>query len=171
MKKSLILIPLVFFSLTVFSQTFERQLGLRLGTMSGVSGKVIMNNKTAIQGTLGFRKGGVQLYTLLEAYKCLDKNTTQNWYFYFGGGAHIGYINGYNRIRRWSNTSGYYWEEERASGPVIGLDGILGVEFKIPSAPLALFFEFKPMVELQNFNKVRANFWDTGIGIVYRINN
>lgn len=171
MKHFLLVIAFIFLSGIIYSQSFERQLGVRLGPMSGITGKVVMNKKTAIQGTLGFRKGGVQLYTLLEVYKGLDKNTTQNWFFYFGGGAHIGYINGYNRIRRWSNTSGYYWEEERAVGPVIGLDAIVGVEYNIPLVPLTIFFEFKPMVELQNFDKIRPNFWDTGIGIVYRINN
>ncbi len=156
---------------TLFSQVFERQVGMRLGTTSGITGKVVMNKKTAIQGTLGFRKGGVQLYTLLEAYKVLDKNTNQNWYLYFGGGVHFGYINGYNRVRRWSNSSGYYWEEEPATGPVFGLDAVMGIEYNIPAVPLVVFFEIKPLVELQNFSKVRPYFWDSGIGIVYRFNN
>jgi len=156
---------------TAYTQVFERQLGMRLGVMSGITGKVILDRKTAIHGTLGFRKGGVQLYTLLEVYKLLDKSTNQNWYLYFGGGAHVGYINGYNRVRRWSNSTGYYWEEQRASGPVFGLDAVMGVEYNIPALPLVLFCEFKPMVELQNFNRFKANFWDTAIGIVYRLNN
>lgn len=139
--------------------------------MSGITGKVIKDRKTAIEGTLGFRKGGVQLYTLLEAYKMLDKNTNQNWFMYFGGGAHVGFINGYNRVRRWSNTTGYYWDEERVSGPVFGLDAVMGVEYNFPVLPIVLFFEIKPMAELQSFNRVRINFWDTGIGIVYRFNN
>ena len=171
MKKILTLILVGTFVYSVQSQSFERQLGVRLGTMSGITGKVIKDNKTAIEGTLGFRKGGVQLYTLLEMYKMLDKSTNQSWFLYFGGGAHFGYINGYNRVRRWSNSTGYYWEEERASGVVFGLDAVMGLEYKLPVTPLAFFFEFKPMAELQSFNKVRVNFWDVGIGIVYRFNN
>jgi len=168
MKKISIIILLLSFGLSSQSQGFERQLGLRFGTMSGITGKVIKDKKTAIEGTLGFRKGGVQLYTLLEAYKVLDKNTNQNWYMYFGGGAHIGYINGYNKVRRWSNSSGYYWEEEYTAGPVIGLDAVMGVEFNFPSAPLTIFFEVKPLVELQSFSKLRTSFYDAGFGIVYR---
>lgn len=171
MKKLIILSLLILFASFAGAQSFERQLGVRLGTTPGINAKVVLNKKTAIQGILGFRKGGVQLYTLLEAYKLLDKNRNRAWYMYFGGGGHIGYINGYNRIRRWSNTSGYYWEEERASGPVFGIDAIMGVEYNLPVVPLSLFVEFKPMVEFQSFNKVRTNFWDSAIGIVYRINN
>ncbi len=168
MKKTLIIVAIISFGLLSHAQVFERQLGVRLGTMSGITGKVIMNKKTAIQGTLGFRKGGIQLYTLLESYKVLDKNTNQNWYMYFGGGAHVGYVNGFNKIRRWSNTSGYYWEEEYTLGAVIGLDAIMGIEYNLPNVPLTLFVEIKPMVELQSFNKVRTSFYDAGIGIVYR---
>ncbi len=171
MKKLLSVLLFVSIVLTSQSQIFERQLGVRLGTMSGITGKVIKDKKTAIEGTLGFSNGGIQLYTLLEAYKMLDKNTNQNWFMYFGGGAHIGYVNGYNRVRRWSNTTGYYLEEEYTSGSVIGLDAVVGVEYNFPVVPLTLFFEFKPMVELQSFNKVRTNFYDIGTGIVYRFNN
>ncbi len=171
MKRLVIVTIFILFAQVLTAQGFERQIGLRLGTTPGINGKVILNKKTAIHAILGFRKGGVQLYTLLEAYRILDKSSKQNWYMYFGGGAHIGYINGYNRIRRWSNTSGYYWEEERVSGPAIGLDAIFGVEYNITDIPLALFFEFKPMVEFQGFNRIRPNFWDSSIGIVYKINN
>lgn len=171
MKTTIITLIIAVITVTGYSQNYERQLGMRFGTMAGISGKVIVNKATAIQGTLGFRKGGVQLYTLLEAYKCLDKSSNQNWYLYFGGGAHIGYVNGYNRIRRWSNTNGYYSEEERAIGPVFGLDVIMGVEYNIPAIPLVVFFEVKPLVELQNFDRVRTHFWDNGIGIAYKFNN
>ena len=171
MKKLILIILLFTFGFSAQSQGFGRQLGLRVGTMSGITGKVIKDKKTAIEGTLGFRDGGIQLYTLLEAYKILDKNTNQSWFLYFGGGAHIGYVNGYNRVRRWSNSDGYYWEEEYTSGPVIGLDAIMGVEYNIVSTPLTLFFEIKPLVELQSFSKIRTRFYDIGTGIVYRFNN
>ncbi len=171
MKTLLTIIIIFILTGQVFSQVYERQLGVTLGTTPGITGKVVKDKKAAIQGTLGFRKGGVQLYTLLEVYKPISKNGDRSWYMYFGGGAHVGYINGYNRVRRWSNTTGYYWDEERASGTVFGFDGVVGVEFNFPVIPLVMFAEFKPLVELQSFSRVRANFWNTGIGIVYRFNN
>ena len=168
MNRILSLLLLIAFELSAHAQVFERQFGARIGTMSGITGKVILNKTTAIEGTLGFRKGGLQLYTLLESYKALDKKTHNNWFLYFGGGAHVGYVNGYNKIRRWSNTSGYYWDEERTSGPVIGLDAVIGFEYNLPDTPLTMFLELKPLIELQSFNKVRTFFYDVGVGIVYR---
>jgi len=169
MNRLILLISFLMISSLIHSQVFERQLGLRLGVTSGITGKVIKDKKSAIQGTLGFRNGGIQLYTLLEAYKELDQK--HNWYMYFGGGAHVGYVNGYNKVRRWSNTNGYYWEEEFTSGPVLALDAVIGVVYCIPTIPLTLFAEFKPWAELQSFNKFRVNFYDFGFGIVYRFIN
>ncbi len=100
------------------AQFYEKQVGLRLGVTPGISGKVIKNDRAAIEGILGFREGGVQLYGLVESYHRLIKNPKYRWMMYFGGGGHLGYINGYNRVRRWSNTSGYYYEEQRVSGMV-----------------------------------------------------
>ncbi len=168
MKHLILLLIAVTVSLYVHSQNYERQLGMRLGVMSGITGKVVKNNSTAIQGTLGFRKGGVQVYTLLEKLKPLDKRIQNQWYFYFGGGAHMGYINGYDRVRRWSNSTGYYYEEQFVSGIVLGIDAVLGVEFHIPGTPMVIFSEFKPLVELQSFNRVDANFYDFGVGLTYR---
>jgi len=90
---------------------------------------------------------------------------------FFGGGGHIGYVNGYNRVKRWSNTSGYYYEEQRVSGPVIAIDGIIGTDYTFNKVPITLTIEFKPYVELQEFTRVVVNFWDFGFGIKYSFKN
>lgn len=171
MKHILVLLILLTASYCSYSQMYERQMGIRLGLMSGITAKVTKNNTVAIQGTLGFRKGGVQVYTLVEKYNAIDNKIQNNWYYYFGGGVHTGYINGYNRVRRWSNTSGYYYEEQHISGFVFGIDVVVGVEFRIPNTPMVLFTELKPTVELQSFKRLHANFYDFGIGLTYRFIN
>ena len=171
MKHLFLLIAIITASLACQSQIYERQLGVRFGVTSGITGKIVKNNSVAIQGTLGFRKGGVQVYTLLEKYKPIDKKVNNSWFFYFGGGAHTGYINGYNKVRRWSNTSGYYYEEQYVSGFVIGLDAVIGVEYQIPGTPMIVFTEFKPLLELQSFKQFHANFYDFGAGLIFRFIN
>ncbi len=168
-----ILITLVFslFGFSLMSQGFTRQLGVRTGVTSGIGGKVIKDDKVAIDGLFGFRQGGMQLVVLLESYKPMIPARGQEWRIYFGGGGHVGWINGYNRMRRWSNSTGYYWEEQRVVGPVLGLDGIFGVEYNFIKNPLVLFAEFKPFVELQSFKHVKVNFYDFGVGIRYKFGN
>lgn len=171
MKKAATLLVITLFSITVFSQIYEKQVGLRLGVTSGISGKVIKNDRTAIEGLFGFRDGGIQFAVLLESYHPIIKTNTTHWMMYFGGGGHIGYVNGYNKVRRWSNTSGYYYEEQRIAGPVIAIDGVIGTDYTFNKVPITLTLEFKPFLELQDFRQFKVNFWDVGFGIKYSFKN
>ena len=171
MKKSALILIILSIAITAHSQFYEKQIGLRLGVTPGISGKIIKNDRTALEGILGFRNGGIQLYGLVESYHKLIKTNKHRWMMYFGGGGHLGYINGYTRVKRWSNTSGYYYEEQRIAGMVIGLDGIVGTEYTFPKVPITLSIEFKPFVELQDFRRFYVNFWDFGFGIKYSFKN
>jgi hypothetical protein len=167
MKRFILILSILTVTVATKAQYFEKQLGLRLGVTPGISGKIIKNDRAALEGILGFREGGVQLYGLVESYHKLIKTDKHRWMMYFGGGGHLGYINGYNRVRRWSNTSGYYYEEQRIAGMVIGLDGVIGTEYTFPKVPITMSVEFKPFVELQDFRRFWVNFWDFGFGIKY----
>ena len=171
MKKATIILLIMLVTSTAFSQVYEKQVGLRLGVTPGVTGKIIKNDRTAIEGILGFRNGGIQMHGLLESYHPLIKTNTQRWMMYFGGGGHLGYVNGYDRVRRWSNTSGYYWEEQRMAGFVMVIDGVIGSEYTFNKVPITLSMEFKPFFELQDFWRFRVNFWDFGFGIKYSFKN
>jgi hypothetical protein len=171
MRKAALIFSALLITATLQAQVFEKQIGLRLGATSGITGKVIKNDRTAIEGLLGFRKGGIQLYGLIEKYHPIIKTNKHRWMMFFGGGGHLGYVNGYNRVRRWSNTSGYYYEEQRISGTVFGLDGIIGMEYTFPNVPITVSVDFKPYMELQDFRRFWVNFWDFAFGIKYSFKN
>lgn len=163
-----IVLVLLLVSLSVSGQEYKKQVGIRLGVTSGIAGKVIKDNRTAIEGSLGFRTGGIQMYMLLESYHPMVVTDRARWMIYFGGGAHIGYINGYEKVKRWSNTYGYYWDEFHIAGPVLGLDAVFGSDIVFEKVPIVLSLEFKPFIEAQAFQRVKVNFWDFGFGIAYR---
>ena len=167
-RRNYIALVLLLASLSITAQEYNKQVGIRLGVTSGIAGKVIKDNRTAIEGSLGFRAGGVQMYMLLESYHPLKITNQVRWMVYFGGGAHIGYINGYERVRRWSNSYGYYWDEFYISGAVLGMDAVFGSDITFAKVPVVLSLEFKPFVEAQAFQRVKVNFWDFGFGIAYR---
>lgn len=168
MKKIIIILILFAGIGGLQAQEFERQLGIRLGYTSGISGKVIKDNRVAIEGILGFRQGGMQMYALVQSYKQLIKNSNVNWRMYFGGGGHLGFVNGSDRVRRWSSSYGYYWEEIWVSGMVFGLDGVFGTDYSFPTVPVVLSVEFKPFFEVQSFQRVNVNFYDFAFGIKYK---
>lgn len=171
MKKSALILLLFSIATSAFSQSFEKQVGLRIGVTPGITGKIIKNDKTAIEGILGFRNGGIQFYALVESYHPIIKTNTKHWMMFFGGGGHLGYINGYNRVKRWSNTSGYYYEEQRIAGMVIGIDGVIGMDYTFHKVPITFTLDFKPYVELQDFRRFNVNFWDVAFGIKYSFKN
>jgi len=65
MKKAAIIILFSLIANITVAQVYEKQLGLRLGVTSGLSAKVIKDNRTAIEGVFGFRDGGIQIYVYL----------------------------------------------------------------------------------------------------------
>jgi len=163
MKKTLLLIALCFVLSSAIGQFYERQVGMRLGLTSGITGKIIKNQKIALEGMLGFRKGGLQMYGLVESYKSLLEDHNQDLRMFFGGGGHVGWING-----TYKNHSNDDYEEEHIVGAVFGLDGIFGVEYQFRSAPVVIGAEFKPYVELIGLQSVKVNFWDFGLSVKYR---
>lgn len=171
MKRFILILVTLTSIYSSYSQVYEKQVGLRLGVTSGITGKIIKNDRTAIEGILGFRDGGMQIYGLVESYHPLIKTNTTHWMIYFGGGAHMGYVNGYSKERRWSNTAGYYYDEIRVAGMVLGLDGVIGTDYTFNKVPITLSLEFKPYFELQDFWNFDVNFWDVGFGIKYSFKN
>jgi len=47
MKKAAIILLILTLTVSAFSQVFEKQIGLRLGVTSGITGKIIKNDRTA----------------------------------------------------------------------------------------------------------------------------
>lgn len=157
--------------MSMFGQYFEQRVGIRMGYTSGITGKIIKDRKVALEGMLGFRQGGMQVYGLIEAQKPLLVDGIHDLQLYFGGGAHIGFVNGVERYKSYNSPSGDHYYEEMVTGPVIGFDAIFGVEYTFIKVPLTISVDFKPFVELQSFKRLNANFYDFSFGIKYTFRN
>ena len=68
-----------------------------------------------------------------------------NWYY--GGGAHIGFWNG--------NSS---WGERDRAYTIIGIDGIIGIEYNFTEAPINIGLDWKPAINLTGY----TGFWGDG---------
>jgi hypothetical protein len=167
MRKTSITLLILLFSISLFGQLYEQRVGLRMGVTSGISGKIIKDRKVALEGILGFRMGGMQIYGLIESQKQLINDGIHDFQLYFGGGGHVGFVNGVEKYRSYNSPNGYHYYEEVVTGPVIGLDAIFGVEYTFVNVPITVSADFKPFLELQSLNRFKANFYDFAIGIRY----
>lgn len=146
---------------TVGSETFKTAIGLRAGGTSGLTIKQFFETKKAIEGIFGVYPRGFSFTGLYEIYTPAGVNGLN---FYYGAGAHAGmlgskayYMNGMMRM----HNDVYYYSDNNWS---MGLDGILGIEYKIIPIPFALSLDMKPYIELNTAGRVFISL-DPGIGI------
>jgi hypothetical protein len=163
---------IILFSLSKpsIAQENEIQLGFRFGNTTGFTARAITENNFALEGILGFRSGGLQLYGLVESRKPLYMNRLDNMFLYFGGGVHLGFVrwNEYGEYYDPYNNYNYYYSDWRF-GAAFGMDGIIGMEYIFSSAPISLAVDFKPFFEVYGPFLLRVNFWDFAFHIRYNL--
>jgi hypothetical protein len=136
--------------------TYKTAIGIRGGETSGFTLKHFTGTESAIEGIFGFWPDAFSITGLFEHYVNAG---TDGLYWYYGGGGHVGF-----------NTGGLYYASESRryyyhSGETgIGIDGMLGIEYKIPRIPFAISLDLKPYMEITTMNRVYGSI-DPGLGV------
>jgi hypothetical protein len=170
----LLSVPVMFFGLSTYAQstegdfnsgiqnksTYNTAIGLRAGTAtSGLTFKQFIGSRTALEGILGVWHHGFSITGLYEKYTPAFNVRGLNWYY--GGGAHVAFETGHDFYYRNERHSHYH---DDYFG--IGVDGLVGMEYKIPPIPVAVSFDLKPFVEIHS----NGGGWfglDPGLGIKF----
>lgn len=120
---------------------YTTALGLRLSPFYGFTVKHFLNNEHAVEGLLHTRWNAFKITGLYEVHKAAFDEP--GLYVYFGGGAHLGVAN-----------KRYYGRDYPESRGVLGLDGILGLEYNIQERdiPLNLSLDWKPVFNLAPYS-------------------
>lgn len=147
MKKLLfVLIIALFFGLKSNAQDYNTGIGLRGGAWNGLTVKHFLNEKAAVEGLFDSRWHGFNLTGLYEIHNQAFNTERLNWYY--GAGAHIGFYD--SQYKRWGDNTGNY--------SVIGIDGILGLEYNFKEIPINLSIDWKPTFNLSGY----SGFWGDG---------
>ena len=140
------------------AQDYKMALGLKFGGYeNGISVKYFTTTDVALEGVLGFRDHGVVITGLYEFNQ--EAFGVHELKFYYGAGAHIG-----------AESSGVYQtfdginETYNGSHILLGVDGVIGLEYTIPKAPVAISLDLNPRAELAT-----GPFFDLapGLGLKY----
>jgi hypothetical protein len=146
MKKNLLISLISVFSVLYgTAQDYKTGIGIRGGLSNGLTVKHFISENTALEGILTTRWRGFNVTGLYEIHNNTKVNRL-NWYF--GAGAHIGFWNGDNV--KWANDNNDY--------TVIGIDGILGIEYNFEALPFNLSLDWKPAINLIG----HTGFWGDG---------
>jgi hypothetical protein len=142
-RSALIVLLTVAFVLCVSGQEYKTGIGLRGGFSQGLTLKHFVDKKAAFEGILATRWRGVDLTGLYEIHNRAFEVDHLNWYYGFG--AHIGSYDSTNAP--WGT-----------SGLILGIDGIIGIEYTFTEAPINIGIDWKP-----SFNLVgNSQFWGDG---------
>ena len=113
-----------------------------------------IQDNSALEGIANFWDHGFRFTGLYELHGDVSSGAPGlKWYV--GPGAHIGWYNG-----GWSHGDYYY----RDGGFSLGVDGILGLDYKISGAPIAVSLDINPFLELASHTYVDV--WG-GLGVKY----
>ena len=135
MKKVMVLAMAVSFVLASQAQskstkgsTYETALGVKVWDGGGISLKHFVSENNALEGIGYFWKQGLRITGLYEIHG--DFNDAGGLKWYIGPGAHVGFYNSKN-----------------GDGTFIGLDGVLGLDYKFNGAPINLSLDWQPSFE------------------------
>ena len=147
MRRSLISFMIAVAMLSLANaQDYKTGIGIRAGFSSGLTIKHFTSQSIALEGLLTTRWQGFDITGLYEVHNQAFDVKRLKWYY--GGGAHLGFYNG----------SYAYWGDNGRAYTVIGIDGIIGLEYNFDEVPVNIGIDWKPALNLIGY----TGFWSEG---------
>lgn len=139
MKRKLVLLSFVLLAVTgvqaqrnVTSQEYTTALGVKFYP-GAITLKHFVSDKAALDFLGYFWKRGTRITGLYELHFDIPNANGLKWYV--GPGAHLGFYNS-----KWGG------------GTSVGIDGVLGLDYKIKNAPLNLSLDWQPSFEFGDYD-------------------
>ncbi len=154
MKQKLYLLSICICLLAVnlIGQEYKTGIGFRSGFSNGLSVKHFIETENAVEVIVATRWRGINVTGLYEMHQ--PAFNVDQLYWYYGGGAHIGFWNG----------EYVDWKDDNKSHTVIGVDGIIGLEYNLSSIPINFSLDWKPSMNFSGY----GGFWGDGFALSAR---
>lgn len=110
---------------TANSPEYKTAIGIKLWSGGGVSVKTFIKDNNALEFIGYFDRYGTRITGLYEIHGNLSSDGALKWYV--GPGAHVGLYKGVTAV---------------------GIDGVVGVDYKFTNMPLNLALDWQPSFEL-----------------------
>ena len=146
----------MFYSKPILAQNYKNAIGVRGGYASGITFKHFFSESEAFEAILHTRYSGFLFTGLYEKHQ--QAFNTQNLYWFYGAGAHVGTFGSNSRFR---DRNGDPYGNDVTT---FGIDGILGLEYQIKEIPFTISVDLKPHFGIINPGR---NFWGGGLSIRY----
>jgi len=146
--KKIVLIVILISALGIMAnaQDYKTGVGLRVGPATGFTVKHFLTDKSALEGLLTTQWHGWGFTGLYEVHNLAFDTEYLRWFY--GGGAHLGFYNG-DHVE---------WGTPGSTYGVLGIDGIIGIEYTFEDAPINLGLDLKPALNLIGYTGLWAEF-------------
>lgn len=152
MNKFIVLIALMGISIAGFSQElntspdYTTAVGVKVYP-GAIDIKHFIKQDVAVEALGYFWQYGFRATTLYEIHGNINSVEGLKWYA--GPGGHVGFYN-----TQWANDY-----PSRSSGIAIGVDGVIGLDYKIQGVPFDVSFDWQP-----SFNLIGYSYFEGGWG-------
>lgn len=163
MKKCLIIMGFLFLG-HAHAQNYTRDAGLRVGDYFSATYRQHLDDEHATEIMLFIGRGGATLSVLKEYFNPALRHISENLYFQYGFGVHLGfrYMDHYKVLNR------TYELDEWRFTPLLGVNGLAGLEYRFPDFPFMVGFDFKPYFEYSTVQIFNIYLYSIGLSVKYR---
>lgn len=149
-----LLMAVLFFCNSAFSQNYRTALGIRLSSSqamvsNSISVKQFINEKTAIEGLLSF-SDPLAFGLLAEFHKPLSASGLQ---YFYGAGGYLAFIKNYDPNKQRNETDANF-----------GVQGVVGLDYKFSNVPINISLDWKPELNIVS----DINFEPAAVGFTAR---
>lgn len=162
--RTTIIAILLFSSLDIFGQFYPLEAGIAGGFSSGFSFRAYLDEQLSYEALVSFRNNGSQLHLFRETHEEIRLTSDGSFNLVYGFGSHLGFY--YSETYTVFFRDVYYGR--RVFSPVLGMDGLAGIEFRFHEIPLSVGLQYKPYMEISWRQVFSINLWDFGFTARYR---
>ena len=164
--KLIILIFLICICINTNGQDYKYSASFRTGVYTGFMLKRLLSNESACAAQIGFRDRGIVIsgYRLFHQL-ALPKKQNYQLFMYYGYGVHFRYYTKYklyNPFKPWRPDT-----EFRGNYIAAGLDGLLGLEYRLLKHPFVMSCDISPNFEFGGASVFRVNMDMISVGLAY----
>ncbi|MCW3804967.1 hypothetical protein [Plebeiibacterium marinum] len=151
----------------VKAQDYKTLIAYKNGAGPGFMAKKLLPNESAFSAQIIFKQGGFTLGAFRTFHEVAFPKKNSQYFFYYGYGTHFRYYREYTSKNIFKPFRPGM--KRRGNYVALGLDGILGIEYRFLKYPFVLSTEFNPNFELggANYFKVNLNMFTAGIAYTF----
>jgi len=163
MKKFTIILILIICNVAIKAQNVTNDYKTAIGLKSlpgGITFKQFISNNNAVEGIMYFDRDVTRFTALYELHYDIQ-STIEGLKWFIGPGVHVG---GWTTTFRANNP-----KKSGLSTMGVGIDGIIGIDYKIDALPFDISVDWQPSVNLTSYSYLSSGLTWGGVAFRYTI--